>query len=339
MSAAWLEVLAGATFEGNAVRLPAVKLDPAVYAVVNDALERLGGKWKRGGRPHPDGTPKGTHVFPYDPQPLLAAVLAAGEMPPKNPTAFFPTPAPVVSRMVEIAELADGLTILEPSAGAGAIAAAVLRACRPAVLDLVELLSINAARLRAQGFDPHEADFTQWTAPRRYDRVLMNPPFSVEGDKLAYITHIERAFGVLADGGLLVAIAPTGFTYRSDRRSAAFRESVTEYGGWEELPRDAFKDSGTNVSTAVLWMGCGAADVQRPARGVASAAAPAVPVAREYDDPRVIVQRLLTAERKIARSFRDLQRMLTDCMGPLPMAQQPLAVDHPDLFAAGGGRS
>src|SRR5690606_23999821 len=89
-----------------------------------------------------------------------------------------------------------------------------------------------------------------------YDLVAMNPPFSVEGDKLAYVTHILHALERLAPGGVLVAITPPSWQYRSDRRSRAFQEIVEACGGaWEALPAGAFAGSGTGVQTGILRIG------------------------------------------------------------------------------------
>ncbi len=88
----------------------------------------------------------------------------------------------------------------------------------------------------------------------QFEAILMNPPFAVAGDPLAYITHIEHAVSMLSPWGILVAIAPPSFTYRSDRRSSAFRAMVETRGGWEALPENAFTASGTEVSTVMLWL-------------------------------------------------------------------------------------
>lgn len=255
--ATWQDVLSRAVCEGHTLRLPDEVLERALYEEVADVLARLGGKWKRRGKAK-DGVPQGAHVFPHDPAPLLAAVLETGEMPPKNPTAFFPTPADVVAKMVEWCDLphfdVEVCRILEPSAGTGAIADAIREAAPSARLDLVEVLPINAAMLRRKGYQPHEGDFLQWRPEYEYDVVLMNPPFSLEGDPLAYITHILHAWSLLRDGGQLVSITPTGWMHRSDQRSRDFLAMVGEYGDSGEIEAGAFKESGTGIATRIVWM-------------------------------------------------------------------------------------
>jgi hypothetical protein len=233
----------------NAVRLPAGQLDRSIYTAVNDVLTRLGGKWN---------TRAKAHLFPHDPAPLLFEVQESGVMPDKNPNAFFPTPTDIVERMCEwITFKAAVPRLLEPSAGDGAIAKQVRHlmnttAGRDYVLDCCEIDAARAAWLEADGFSVVAPDFLNYSPPCPYDVVLMNPPFAVAGDSLAYITHIERAWGFVGRGGVLAAIAPIGFTFRTDRRSTSFLALVQEHGHFEALPANAFKESGTGVATALV---------------------------------------------------------------------------------------
>jgi SAM-dependent methyltransferase len=241
-------VLARAECDGHAVRLPGEQLERKLYMEVNEVLSRLGGEWKSG--------KVRAHVFDEDPAPLLAVVVETGEMPPKNPMAFFPTPAPVVARMMEIVQeaVARARRALEPSAGEGDIASRLARDLTSgATLDVVELDPRRAAKLRAAGFHAHEIDFLMF-AGDGYDVVAMNPPFTAPGDPLAYIAHIRHAHSLLAPGGELVSVAPNNFPTRSDRRCTAFREFVQAHGSWEELPRDAFKESGTGTACVLVHL-------------------------------------------------------------------------------------
>lgn len=231
-----------AVVEGLSVRLTCGQLARSDYQAVNAALERAGGKWNR---------KVGAHLFDADPSEIIAGIVLTGQLPPKNPLAFFPTPAEVVGEMIRRAQPLSGMRVLEPSAGAGAIADDA-RACG-ALVTCVEISPYHATLLRAKHHTVHEQDFLAFDG-EPFECVLMNPPFTVAGDTLAYITHIERAYGLLAPGGRLIAIAPNGFISRNDRRCAAFRASVTERGGWDELPEGAFRPSGTGVKAVMLWM-------------------------------------------------------------------------------------
>jgi hypothetical protein len=247
-----LAILRTAQIEDNLVRLTCGQLDPKTYKAVNDVLVRLGGKWK-GGR-------TAAHVFPFDPRYDLQGVILTGDMPPKNPLAFFPTPPELADELVLLAGSSGAHCFLEPSAGAGALADAVRKFYDGMHVVCVECSSYHAAMLRGKGYTVHEADFLSIDlSPFVFDRVVMNPPFTSSNDKLAYITHITRAWELLNprsgfSGGRLVAIAPSGFTFRTDKRSAAFRALVEQHGGWKANPPDAFKASGTNAQTVMLWL-------------------------------------------------------------------------------------
>jgi hypothetical protein len=268
-----LQILANATCQEFNVKLNSPQLERSVYEQVDELLTRLGGKWK-GGR-------AAAHVFPYDPAPLLKAVVGSGEWPPKNPYAFFPTPKPVIRRMWELADLSAEkikdvgeilrpFRILEPSAGSGAIAefirSKILEWACPLegepcdvrdliAYDLVEIQPLNVKMLRAKNLgEVYEQDFAHFKPEYKYDLVVMNPPFSVEGDKNAYITHIYQAWNLLEEGGIIVAVVPAAFTFRSDKTSLDFKEFVAKHGGYEMLPAQAFKESGTNVATALVTL-------------------------------------------------------------------------------------
>ena len=83
----------------------------------------------------------------------------------------------------------------------------------------------------------------------------MNPPFSVAADRKAYIAHVLHAWELLAQDGVLVAIVPSSVNYNADKRSSELRDLVMQNGGnWCDLEAAAFKESGTNVATCVLWL-------------------------------------------------------------------------------------
>lgn len=341
VSGAALAVLTAATCSGDRVTLPAVKLEPPVYAEVNEVLVRLGGKWKRTGKPYPDGTPKGVHVFPYDPEPLLCGVVEAGQMPPKNPTAFFPTPAPVVARLLELVgipeRVREDFRVLEPSAGTGAIADAVREAAPSAHLALVEVLGINAATLRAKGHAVHECDFLDFDRRAPYDAIPMNPPFALDGDKTAWVTHVERAWEHLADGGELAAVVPSALSFHSGKRIAALRARVLEVGGWERLPDGAFKESGTGVNTCILYMakGCTPRLAGAPRDEAGPAVAPVTaPADDEHRSPAEILDDIERGMAKAAAIFRDLRRTLSPGPTASRGAESRPPESQPDLFSA-----
>jgi predicted RNA methylase len=165
---------------------------------------------------------------------------------------YFPTPAPLVARMIEAARLVDGARVLEPSAGSGAIADA-LKAEGFAV-DCVESNYTLAGILEAKGHTVERGDFLERLEPDAcgyYDGVVMNPPFENGAD----LAHVRHAFGFLKPGASLVAIMGAGVMFRQDSRYASFREWADELGGeFVEVPAGTFKESGTGVASVMLTL-------------------------------------------------------------------------------------
>ena len=165
---------------------------------------------------------------------------------------YFPTPAPLAARMVELAELEANQEVLEPSAGTGNICKAILDAGAKVFAveqnyTLSEYLSklITPAAERAAGICKNvlQGDFLEQKGNLgTFDRIVMNPPFENRGD----IKHILHARRMLKPGGKLVAICANGPRQREELEPLA--------DTWEELPEGTFKQSGTGINTVLLTM-------------------------------------------------------------------------------------
>lgn len=163
---------------------------------------------------------------------------------------FFPTPADLAARVVELADIRPGMRVLEPSAGLGALVNAVHDACPSAEVVAIEIEPQFCRALETQGIaiDVGCADFLDCggRVGKRYnngqfDRVVMNPPFT----KFGSIKHIEHArTHFLKPGGKLVAICANGPREREKLKPQA--------SAWHDLPAGSFKESGTNVSAAIV---------------------------------------------------------------------------------------
>ena len=242
-----LKVLSTVEIEGTNVKVTG-QLDRKLYLSVNEVLDRIGGKWNRKAK---------AHVFSEDPTDKLNAVIECGVLEPKGKTGYFPTPHALVSRMIELAELEDSHTILEPSAGQGHIADAICRTAGlgPREIVICEILPANIARLMEKGYFVEGFEFFRMaeefkTNKTKFDRILMNPPF----EKQACIDHVTTAFGLLADGGILVAIMSSGVMFRENKKTTVFREKIlNKYGvSVEDNPEGSFKESGTMVNTVMV---------------------------------------------------------------------------------------
>ncbi|WP_340375796.1 class I SAM-dependent methyltransferase [Streptomyces sp. SS7] len=229
--------------DGHRLVLVGPRLTPALYQRVNEVLEAVGGRWTK---------TEGAHLFPVDAAEALAPVLTTGEVvtlgEKRTLAQYFPTPDPVVGRLIALAALEPGMTVLEPSAGSGAIATAA--AARGAIVDCIErdpgyatdLLDTHVVR-RVQ-----VADFLTTPANPGYDRVLMNPPFT-RGTDMAHVTHALR---FLKPDGLLVSVMSWAVAEQTGS-TIAFRKLVEQRGGLvEALPARAFAQSGTTVDTVLV---------------------------------------------------------------------------------------
>lgn len=141
------------------------------------------------------------YAFDYKPQPVIDEILRTGCIPDRRSHQFYPTPAELAEEVVDIAEILDGDTVLEPSAGSGGLAK--LLPADPTTC--VEVSKLHCTALESLGMkDVVNEDFLTWEPGKTYRKIVMNPPFS-EGRAVA---HVEKALTLLAPGGRLVAILP-----------------------------------------------------------------------------------------------------------------------------------
>ena len=117
---------------------------------------------------------------------------------------YFPTPPAVIRYLLTQARLQDGLRILEPSAGKGAIAQKIHEHWDCTLHCIEQNRDFNEI-LQLKGFTVIGQDFMQLTPQPHYDRVIANPPFDRQ------MTHIPRMYQWLRPGGLLVTVANACF--------------------------------------------------------------------------------------------------------------------------------
>lgn len=164
---------------------------------------------------------------------------------------FFPTPKPLVERMLLEADIDAGDRVLEPSAGKGDIALAIRhlavnessRNGGSIHLQCVEINLALAEHLRKKGLDVVCGDFLEYQSAG-WDRVIMNPPFERGVDE----KHVRHAHSLLADGGSLVAIVCSTTGHKLE-------DWACKRDGWvEELPQGTFARSErpTNVNTCIM---------------------------------------------------------------------------------------
>jgi predicted RNA methylase len=240
-----LDVLSNATMEGNSLKLTG-QLDRALYVSTNKVLEAAGGKWNRKAQ---------AHLFESDAAEIMDTIILTGKVTnKKQELGYFPTPAPIVERMLKAAHLQPGMLVLEPSAGTGNIVRALINAGAHVIaveLDPNNCLVLERDREISGGLDVKQGDFLSYNWPDKFERIVMNPPFARQAD----IRHVMHALRFLAPGGRLVSIMSSSVTFRTNSLTENFREALRAHRGTiEALPEDSFKESGTGINTVMVTM-------------------------------------------------------------------------------------
>ena len=163
---------------------------------------------------------------------------------------YFPTPEPLGYKMVEWANMGEGDTMLEPSAGHGAIARYAPKGNQMVAIEPSQSL-FTKLQLKAGGLGRkfQNTIFENYDIGNKHDVVVMNPPFGTAGTTA--IAHLGKAFKHLEEGGRVVAIIPRGSTDKKfekwieGEKTAVMRAEV-------ELPDILFEQAGTRVVCRVV---------------------------------------------------------------------------------------
>jgi 16S rRNA G1207 methylase RsmC len=162
---------------------------------------------------------------------------------------FFPTPKNVTEILLSESDIEEGQTILEPSAGSGSIADQIKSNYNNVELFVIEYNNTLCEMLEMKGHNLIGRDFLEYNNGRRFDRIVMNPPFENGQD----IDHVQHAFNLLSDDGRLVSVMSAGPFFRSDKKSKAFQEWFELNNGYKvDLPENSFKESLTGVNACYV---------------------------------------------------------------------------------------
>lgn len=241
------DVISQCYVEDDVIKLPDVQLDRSVYNDVAKHFAALNGKWDR--------YAKG-FVFPETVNVQIAfAQLQAGKSEPvanvKKLYQFFGTPAVIADELCVYLDIDKGDKVLEPSAGQGALIAAVHEYEPDIIVDCFELMPSNREVLKQlPNVNILGNDFIEAENIGQYDKIIMNPPFNKNQD----IDHFRKAYDHLADGGTLVAILSMHWTFAQEKKCVAFRQWLEEIGACEmrRIERGEFKESGTMVPCIII---------------------------------------------------------------------------------------
>jgi hypothetical protein len=176
----------------------------------------------------------------------------------------FSTPPNYSAAAAYVANLREGDTVLEPSAGTGSLVAA---ASRPGVEVIANEISDRRAallrRLMGEGARIFKEDAEQINniLDVKPTVVVMNPPFSRAGNRLGdkkdpmtAARHIEQGLKLLAPGGRLVAIVGRGMTMGQPSYRAWWDKISKEYAVRANIGVDGkvYEKYGTTFGTRLL---------------------------------------------------------------------------------------
>ena len=235
------EVLQNCTVEGTTVKLPNTQLDRKLYQDVAKSLELIGGKWK-GGKVF-------GFVFATDPTELLDQIANGEKRNLKKEFQFFATPEKLADELVYLADLKQHDTILEPSAGHGAIIKAMNKVC-DVVPDCFELMDVNTIILNKSGlrFNLIGEDFFKHNG-KTYSKIIANPPFTKNQD----IDHLKKMYECLSRGGRLVCINSESWVNGRQKKQEKIKNWLDEdEAEIIEIEKGSFKESGTMVGGKIV---------------------------------------------------------------------------------------
>ena len=173
---------------------------------------------------------------------------------------YFATPEPIGYKMVQWLQSKPGQSLLEPSAGDGAIARWMPDNTYNTVVepsrDLTPKLMRNVA-----GAKVVESTFENFDLHNKFDGIAMNPPFG-HGGKTA-VEHVAKAYKHLKDGGRLIAIIPDGpacqkrfdkWFYGDPEAKRKADRGIADGVLMADihLPSVTFEREGTNVNTRMV---------------------------------------------------------------------------------------
>ena len=163
---------------------------------------------------------------------------------------FYPTPAHLATRMAAMITPEFSKRILEPSAGKGDLAKAVMsRFSRygKGKIDCIEKEPELRSLLVGEGFRVVDTDFLAYASTKQYDTIIMNPPFS-NGDK-----HALKAWEIIYSGDVIALL--NAETLRNPHtESRKLLVSLVEQHGEVEYLQDQFIDAErkTDVEVALI---------------------------------------------------------------------------------------
>lgn len=172
-----------------------------------------------------------------------------------NALEFYPTPESVLDKMTTGIDWKKASCVLEPSAGKGDIAdyvqdrAKIARWNNDVEVDCIEIDDELRSTLKGKGYRVVHDDFLTFNTFKKYDLIIMNPPFSNGA------AHLLKALDMQKDGGAVVCILNAETLknpYSNERKELCKR--LQELNAEITYVKDAFVSSEhpTGVEIAII---------------------------------------------------------------------------------------
>lgn len=176
-------------------------------------------------------------IFNYDASSVLREISRMGALPDKKSHQFYPTSEYLVKLMLNRIHIDYFDKVLEPSAGLGGIAQFLPKK----QTTCLEISPIHCSALKSMGFkDVVEMDFLKYNPTEKFDKILMNPPFT----KNQAEDHLLHAISLLSAEGSLVAILPASYKGKTFDPNRTHDYSESFEGEFD----------GANVSVVILTL-------------------------------------------------------------------------------------
>ena len=182
------EILKHCTLEDGVLKLPQVQFNKKSYAEAKKWIEEAGGSWQ-------GGKIQG-FTFPFNPKRVFSVLKEGKRCNLQQDYQFFETPSDVADWLVMLAGgIHEDDTVLEPSAGRGALIKAIHRACPSVTVECYELMPENREFLHTlSNVILLDEDFTK-DSVGSYTKIIANPPFSGNQD----IEHVRLMYDRLEE--------------------------------------------------------------------------------------------------------------------------------------------
>lgn len=185
----------------------------------------------------------------------------APDLLPASPyTEFYPTPGKLAGKMFSFIDMKKVNSVLEPSAGKGDLIESFLSYYRKRHyferefregIDVIEIDSNLQHILTGKKFRLVADDFLSFNTNKRYDLIIMNPPFS-NGDE-----HLLKALELQKSGGQIVCLL-NAETIRNPftMRRKILLEKLSECNAKIHYVKEGFKNAErkTDVEVAIVYV-------------------------------------------------------------------------------------